>query len=484
MFDLIIKNGTVVFPNRFIRKTDIGVVDGKIAMIGSGIDSARKGNVINAEDRFVFPGIVDSHFHIGIYRPLSEDAKSESASAAAGGVTTILSYFRSGKNYMNTSGPYSVIYDKVLEQVRGKFYTDYGFSLAPITQEHVEEIPKLVKNKGVSTFKFYMFYKGLNLKSEFKKGSVEREYLLSDDPYDLGHLYNIMSKIASMDKEAKDVRLSIHAEDAEIIRINLEKVRKEAKKLGLNPLQAYNRARPPLAERIAIIEAFELANQTGCPINIVHVSSELALSTVKQMKITYPSVDVMVEATPSHLTLTDDSAAGVHGKVNPPIRSRDDKAALWRGIVQGDINTVGSDHACIEDSKKGKELWTAENGYGATELMLPSLVTEGYVNRKVPLERVCALLTMNPAKVHGVYGRKGDIGIGFDADFVIFDPSHKKVVRHEKLHSAQDFTPFEGLELSGWAQTTILRGKVIYDKESLIGEPSGEYLKRPIRAYA
>ena len=480
MYDLLIKNGNVVFPGRFVRKTDVGVSDGKIAAIGMNLEQGNSERAIDANGKFVFPGIVDSHFHVGIYRPFSEDAFSESASAAAGGVTTILSYFRSGRNYLNSPEDYSTLFGKVLDLSKGNFHTDYGFHLAPVTKKHVEEIPDLVRNKGVSTFKYYMFYKGLNLKSEVKKGSVEKEYLLSDDPYDLGHMFNIMSKIASLKSEVRGVRLSVHAEDAEIIRISLEATKKDAERLRLTPLQAYSNARPPFSERVAITEAFELANHTGCPINILHVSSETALSTTKRLKLSYPNVDVRVEATPSHLTLTVDCEAGVYGKVQPPIRPSTDKEALWRGVIEGDIDTIGSDHASIESSKKGNDLWTAENGYGATEVMLPALITEGYIKRHVPIEKIAALITMNPARIHGVYGKKGDIGVGYDADFVIFDPTVKKKVKHEGLHSAQDFTPFEGLELGGWAQTTILRGNLVYDEGSVVGKPVGEYLKRPI----
>ncbi len=479
MLDLLIKNGKVVFPGKFVRDVDIGVKDGKIFSIGNDIDHDDTNKILDARGKYILPGIVDSHFHIGIYRPFSEDAKSESGSAAAGGVTTILSYFRSGKNYLNTSEPYKQLLSKILELSKGNFYTDYGFNLAPVTRTHVKEIPELVSNGGISTFKYYMFYKGLNLKSEVKKGSVEKEYLLSDDPYDLGHLYNIMEQIASLKGKIPGVRLSIHAEDAEIIRVNLEKVKEDMEKLGLNPLEAYSDARPPASERLAIMEAFELAHETGCPINILHVSSEVALNAIIQMKCVFPDVDVKVETTPSHLSLNVESGAGIFGKVNPPIRSSHDNEALWNGIIDGKIDTVGSDHASVERSKKGTELWSAENGYGATELLLPTLITEGYIKRKVPLEKIAALITLNPARVHAISGKKGDIIPGLDADFVLFDANTKKKVSYKDLHSAQDFSPFEGIELNGWADTTILRGKVVYENGKLI-EPMGEFIKRPV----
>ncbi|MEL9914530.1 MAG: amidohydrolase family protein [Thermoplasmatales archaeon] len=480
MFDLVIRNGQVVFPGKYIKRTDIAVLHGKISLIGDDLGELETKKTIDATNRYVIPGVIDSHFHIGIYRPFEDDAKSESASAAAGGVTTILSYFRSGRNYMNVSENYSTLFKRVLDLSKGNFFTDYGFNLAPITKQHVEEIPELVERYGVSTFKYYMFYKGLNLRGDVKKGSVEKEYLLSDEPYDLGHLYNIMEKIASLKERFPGVRLSLHAEDSEIIRVNLEKTKRDMEELNLNPLEAYSRARPPVSERIAIIEAFEIAYETGCPIHIVHVTSKLALETINEMKRNYPSVDVTVEATPSHLTLTTDSEVGVQGKVNPPIRPKGDRDFLWSGIINNQINTVGSDHAAIESVKKGNRLWDAESGYGATELLLPALITEGHIKRKIPLEKIISLITTNPAIVHGLYGKKGDISVGFDADLVILDINKKKKVKYNELHSAQDFSPFEGLELSGWPDITILRGNITYS-EGKFGDPVGEYIKRPVR---
>jgi len=476
--NLLIKDGLVVFPGKFTRKASLLIENGKISHIAINSDTLKADQVINAEGKVVFPGIIDSHFHVGIYKPLSEDAKSESKSAIAGGVTTILSYFRAGKNYLNKNEPYTKLFEEVIRLSQGNFYCDYGYNLAPITSVHIEEIPFLTKEWGVTTYKYYMFYKGLNLKSEVRRGSVEKEYLLSDEPYDLGHLFKIMKKISELNKNDKKVRLSIHAEDAELIRIHLEDVKKKMNELNLNPLQAYNMARPPIAERMAIIEAFELASQTGCPINILHITSKLALQTIKELKRYYPDVDCKTEVTAAHLTLTTESNAGVLGKVNPPIRTADDKEALWHGILSNEIFTVVSDHAGITKAMKGSELWSAENGFGATELLLPALLTEGYYKRGISLEKIAELLTTNPAKLHNLSNRKGDISIGLDGDFVIVNLNKERLVRADKLHSAQDFTPFEGLTLKGWPELTILKGNVVFQDNDITSKPNGEYLKR------
>ena len=162
-YDLVIKGGHVVIPYVGVQKADIGVQAEKIAAIESNISTSGAKKIIDASNRYVFPGAIDSHFHIGIYRPLAEDAASESTSAASGGVTTILSYFRTGQDYLNKIGPYREILPELLELSEKSFLVDYGYHLACMTEDHINEIEWLVTEGGVSTLKYYMFYKLLTL---------------------------------------------------------------------------------------------------------------------------------------------------------------------------------------------------------------------------------------------------------------------------------------------------------------------------------
>ena len=162
-FDLVIKGGQVVIPYVGVQKLDIGVKAEKIASIDSSISTDGAKKVIDASKRHVFPGAIDSHFHVGIYRPLMEDARSESTSAASGGITTILSYFRTGQDYLNKIGPYREILPELLELSAKSFIVDYGYHLACMTDDHINEIEWLVTEGGVSTLKYYMFYKLLTL---------------------------------------------------------------------------------------------------------------------------------------------------------------------------------------------------------------------------------------------------------------------------------------------------------------------------------
>jgi dihydropyrimidinase/allantoinase len=481
VLDLVIKNGTVVFPNRGVRNADLGVRDGKIVSISEQTSEPARAE-LDATGKHVFPGVVDSHFHAGIYRPLQQDARSESASAVAGGVTSILIYYRAGRHNLlaDTSAAipagYGELFPQLLEESSRNFHCDYGYHLAPVTTRHVAEIPELVERYGVRTFKFYMHYRGVDPR-QMATPPGEKEILFSDTPYDLGFLQSIMRQVSEVNTEGRGVRVSVHAENPAIIRENMARVRRESGRLGLNPLEAYSRARPADGERLAILEASELARQTGAPLNVLHVSSATALDTIRQVRREQPGLDIIAEATVHHLTLTTDSLPGPEARVNPPIRSADDREALWVGIRDDSVATVVSDHAAAMSDCKQGDIWEAWYGFGGTELLLPAMITEGHLERGIPLERIAGLLSMNPARIHGV-PNKGDIALGYDADLAVCDVSQRRRVDHRELHSAQDFSPFDGLDLAGWVETTVLRGSIVYQRGQLAGEPIGAYLKR------
>jgi dihydroorotase-like cyclic amidohydrolase len=185
---------------------------------------------------------VDAHFHIGIYRPLAEDAESENRSALVGGVSTVVSYFRTGSHYLNRSGPYREIFPEVLAATDGQAYTDYGYHLAVMTSQQIDEVDWLVREMGVGSFKYYMFYKGLNLAAS----STDAAAYTMSDVYDLGHLYRFMQAVSAASQKygRPDARisLSIHCEQPEIIRTMID----EVKAKGLEGLEAYSQARPPI----------------------------------------------------------------------------------------------------------------------------------------------------------------------------------------------------------------------------------------------
>ena len=480
-YDLLIKGGSVVIPYLGVRKADIGVTGETIGAIAETIPSEEAEKVIDATDKFVFPGVVDSHFHIGIYRPYRDDAISETTSAASGGVTTILSYFRTGQSYLNKMGPYKEIFPELLDLSRDTFLVDYGYHLALFTDEHIGEIEWLVREAGVSTFKYFMFYKLLNLAGSSPDAL---NYLMIDTPIDLGFLYKYMKEVSRVNDLFKDygrIPLSIHCENPEIIQATQAEVEKNP---SGNFLKDYSDARPPWQEELAINEAGVMAENTECPINFLHLSSQKAVDAAKDVSARYPHLDFLLEGTLHHLSLSHDMDLDRLSKVNPPIRSPEDVEYLWKCVLDGTIETVVSDHACATKEIKKGDLWTSLPGFGGTSLTFPVLISEGYHKRGLPLQRIAELNSANPARYHNLYPKKGAVMVGSDADFAIVDIHQEKEVTLDILQTAQDFSPEEGMKLKGWPEYTILRGKVIFEKGKVVGQPGyGEFIRRPLKLH-
>jgi dihydroorotase-like cyclic amidohydrolase len=481
-FDLIIKNGTAVFPFHGAARCDIGVRSGKIAAICDAIDNRQAEQVLDASGKYVFPGAVDSHYHIGIYRTHSSDAESESRAALVGGVTSLISYFRTGHHYLNKTGSYRDIFPEVLDLSKGHFFTDYSYHIAPMTASQLDEVQWLVEEAGVASFKFYMFYKGLTLSADSTKGA---DYTMAEN-YDLGHLYELMTRVSQMAARHQDkarISLSLHCENPELIRVFIERVKKE----GLTGLKAYSEARPPLTEKLSVHEAAILADATGCPINLLHLSSREALQAGIDARRNFPSHDIKLETTLHHLALDheelDKSGIGLRGKVNPPIRTREHAEFLWQGIKAGAVDTVVSDHACCGEEQKRQGVWESLPGFGGSSILYPILISEGAHKRNIPLARIAELAAANPAKNFGLYPRKGCITVGADADFAVVDMNREKPIRAAELLSAQDHTPFEGFLAKGWATETVLRGNLMYADGKITNAPVGEFIKRPTVLY-
>lgn len=480
-YDLVVKNGFVVFPYVGVQKADIGVKGEKIAAIDVDIPVATAARVIDAGGRYVFPGAVDSHFHIGIYRPLADDAVSESTSAASGGVTTILSYFRTGQDYLNKIGPYREILPELLELSEKSFLVDFGYHLACMTEEHISEIEWLVKEGGVCTLKYYMFYKLLTLAGATPEAN---NYLMIDNAVDFGFLYKFMKEVGRVNQLYKDygtVSLSVHCENPEIIRATQAEVR--ANPSG-NPMKDYSNARPPWQEELAINEVAIMSRHTNCPVNLLHLSSKAAVEAGLDVCRRYPETPFLLEGTLHHLGLSNDMPLEQKAKVNPPLRSDQDVEFLWRAVLEDKIKTVVSDHACATLEKKQGDLWSSLPGFGGTSLMFPVLVTEGHHKRGLPLHRIAELSSANPARYHNLYPKKGAIMVGSDADFAIVDIDTEKEVTLENLFTAQEFSPELGMRFKGWADYTILRGQIIFENGKVQGKPgNGKFIKRPVKLH-
>ncbi len=480
----LIKNVRVVRPRKQgVEQVDLGIKDGKFAKIAPAIDPSEAREVIDGKNFLAFPGVIDSHMHAGIYHPLAQDAVSESKAAATGGVTTMLTYFRTGQYYLNQGGPYKEFYPQVLAISADKYYVDYGYHLAPISAHHIREMEMLATDFGVPSFKIFMFYGGHGLHGRSDK---QNEFLMigPDERYDIAHFEFIMRELAAVTARQPHLRdylsVSLHCELADILTAYTKIVEDEGKLTGLS---AYSAMRPPHSEGLAVFIAAYLANETNCMnINLLHLSSRKALEAALMMRQLFPHINFKREVTVGHLLLDVDAPTGTLAKVNPPIRPREDVEFLWQKVLSGDVDWIVSDHACCSrelklDSKDPTNISGAKSGFGGTDWLLSGVFSEG-TKRGLSHNRIVELLAWNPAQRYGLLD-KGDIAVGYDADLVLFDPNQSFIVRAADSPSGQGYTPFEGQELTGRVKSTYVRGNLVYDGSNILGKPRGHYIKRP-----
>jgi allantoinase len=484
MYDLLIKNAKVVRPNQQgASLTDIAISNGKIVKVAPGMEVGENQKTYDAKNQLAFPGLVDAHMHTGIYNPLHEDAVTESKAAAMGGVTSSLNYMRTGKYYLNKTGPYAEFFPEVLAISKGNYFVDYAYHIAPIAYSHIGEIEMLIEKYGVTSFKIFMFYGNYGLHGT---SNTQKDFLMTPEGeyYDYAHFEFIMRGVKNaMEKfpeKAPYINLGLHCETAEIMRAYTNMVQKEGKLKGL---QAYSAARPPHSEGLAIFIASYLAHETECAnINLLHLTSTKAVDAAMMMQTVFPHINFKREVTLAHLLLDYDCECGLHAKVNPPIRSREDVEYLWQHLHAGHIDWVCSDHACCKaefktDAHEKENVWLAKSGFGGTEMLLSGLYTEGK-KRGLSLNRMAELLSWNPAQRFGLKS-KGDIAEGYDADIVLMNPDESFMVNSKLSPSTQGYSVFEGYEFSGPVKATFLRGHLVYENGNITGEAKGNYLHRP-----
>ncbi|HKI98146.1 MAG TPA: dihydroorotase family protein [bacterium] len=483
-YDKLIKNVRVVRPHRTaVDLLDLAIKDGRFAHIAPEIAPGEAKEVVDGKRLLAFPGVVDAHTHAGIYSPLEQDAVTESRAAAQGGVTTMLTYFRTGQYYLNRGGPYAEFYPEVLRLSEGRYHVDYAYHLAPIHGRHIDEIESLAKLHGVTSFKIFMFYGSHGLHG---RSTQQRDFLMLEDGerYDFAHFEFIMRGLTrAMENNpalAEYLSLSLHCELAEIMTAYTERVEREGKLKGL---AAYSAARPPHSEGLAVWVASYLANETNCVnINLLHLSSRKALEAALTMQRVFPHINFRREVTIGHLLLDIDTPTQVQAKVNPPIRPREDVEYLWEQVLARNVDWVVSDHACCSselkwDAAHPDDIWMAKAGFGGTEYLLPGLVSEGS-KRGMSYNHMAELTSANPARRYGLLG-KGDIAVGYDADLALVDPDANFTVRAAESESGQGYTPFEGQELHARVRQTYVRGTLVCEDGNVVGKPTGQYLRRP-----
>lgn len=480
-YDQVITGAQIASPDRAeLIQADIAISGGKVAAVGTDL-AGFAGETFDASGLVAFPGAVDVHQHWGIYNDLSEDADTESRASAQGGVTTGITYMRTGQYYLNKSGPYTTVFPEVLERTQGRSFIDYGYHLAPMTSQHIGEIGTLIDDFGVASFKIFMFYGSHGLHG---RSADQSSFLMipPDEHYNIAHFEFVMRAIQQARRERQDranaISLSLHCETPEIMTAYTKMVEDEGKLKGL---EAYSASRPPHSEGLAVTIASYLAYETDLPtINLLHLSSAKALDAAMKMAAAFPQIDFRREVTIGHLLASYEDPADIGGKVNPPLRSRDDVEALWAHLLAGNVSWVASDHACCKDEQKfgdpREDVFQGKSGFGGTEYLLPGLITEGR-KRGLGWDAMTRLVCTTPAERYGAQG-KGRLEIGYDADIALVRLDDPWTVRAADSFSTQEYSPLEGYQMDARVVHTFLRGKQILADGKVAGEPAGQYLRR------
>lgn len=448
--DLRLRGGRVFQHGAGLLDLDILISNGTISGLVTPGSPARAAREHDLTGKVVLPGGIDPHVHLGkdIRVPRDpDDASLETASAAAGGITTMLIYLMSAE-------PYEGVFAAAKAAMAGNAHTDYGFHFVLGTDEQVAQIPAYVSELGVPSFKFFMNFRG-----------DEGKYLGlpgNDDAY----MYGLLGTAA----EAGAV-VNPHPENIELV----WKLRDRPRDESIPPLEAWYRSRPPVVEAEAVQRVAYFAGATGASVYAVHTSSKAALDAMRMQQTAYPNL--FTETCTQYLTLTTDSGCGTYGKVNPPVRHRDDVEALWEGLRSGAVDTVGSDHNARHRSAKEKDIWSASAGFPGTGLVLPTTVGEG-LRRGIELERLVDATSTRAAQLFGLFPRKGTIRVGSDADLAVVDLDATTTVRAEQQYSAAEYSPWEGREIPLRVVHTIVRGHFALQDGELSETPAGTYLAR------
>ncbi len=440
---MLIRGGRVVTAGGE-RVADLLVEGEKIVEIGTSIRG--DGTAIDATGLLVLPGVVDPHTHLlldtGAART-ADDFLSGSASAAAGGVTTYLDFAPQLRTQTFTTA-----LQARRQLIDGRSYVDYGLHLnithLPATWER--DLDELV-DAGVTSAKVYTTY---------------RDTIFYADDWTW---YRLMQRSGPA-----GLLVQVHAENDAIVEGMARLLIDEGKR----SLRYHGTARPGVAEAEAVARGLLFSRVTGSPVYFVHLSTPLAVDLVNEAR--QRGVRAIAETCPHYLVLDDsrynrpDAARYV---MTPPLRDATSQAELWERLRCGDIQSIGSDHCGFSlAEREGVDDFTRVSpGIPGVETCLLLLHSFGVQAHRLSLADMVRLLCTNPARIFGLWPRKGDLAPGFDADIVLFDPRPQRVLSASELHSRAGFSPYEGLTVTGRVTTTIVRGQIVYQQGEVVGKP-------------
>ncbi len=449
-YETVVAGGLLVTGSSVLRGY-LGISDGRIAAISE--DPLAGDDVVGARDRIVLPGAVDLHVHFN--EPGRTDWEGwgpGSRAAAAGGVTTVV------EMPLNCLPPVTTV-DALQTKVaaaQGQSMVDYALwgGLINDNREHLASLAAA----GVMGFKAFMSH------------SSTEEFTHVED----GVLFDGLQRLRDLDQF-----LAVHAESNTITQDRTRRLQAD----GRRDRWAWGEARPPVAELEAIHRALFLAQQAGCRLHIVHMSLPEGAEMIRAARSRGQAVTV--ETCGHYLALTDDDFVrlGPVAKCAPPLRDRARQLGLWEAVLDGRIDCITSDHSpCpIEDKERGNDdVWAAWGGITGIQTLVPLMLTEGVLERGLSLERFTALMSTNPAKIAGLWPRKGEIRIGADADLLLVDLQRAWRVEPSWLYSRHPQSPFIGRKMTAWIERVLLRGRTIALEGRIAGDPGGLWV-RPAR---
>lgn len=426
MFDLILKNGKVVFEDG-VKVVDIAVKDGKIEKIGAnlGTEAEKASEIIDCTGLYILPGVIDCHVHMrtpGL--TLKEDFTTGSEACAAGGVTTFLDM----PNTVPATTTNEALEDK-RNYAKEDSIVNFGFFFGA-TDNNLDEIKRA---KNIAGIKAYFMPKicSVNISNP-----------------------DIFEKLFEWGKKI----IAVHAEDEKILAENLKKF-KDSKNPAVHSL-----IKSPKCYYEAVKYVLHLAKKYDSHVHIVHVSTHDEVEEIKKFK----NDKVTCEVTPHHLFLTEKAYddLGNFAKIDPPLRTQEHLDALWQGIDSNVIDIIATDHAPHLASEKEKSYSEAPAGVPGVETSLALMLD--MVNRgRINITKVIKLMCENPARIFGIKN-KGKIVEGFDADFTIVDMGEKRRIENQKLFTKCGWSPFNGMELIGWPKITIVNGKKVFENGKIV----------------
>lgn len=449
----LLKNGTLV-SGEGTEKQDILIEGEKIVKIAPHIE-AQDAEEIDVEGKLLFPGFIDGHTHFDLEvagTVTADDFETGTKAAVLGGTTLVVDFASQDKGGHTLKEGL----EKWHKKADGKCSCDYSFHMSIVewNEETEKEIQDMIE-EGITSFKLYMTYPAMMVEDR--------------------DLYKILKKLNECGCFA-----GVHCENAGVIDALIEEAKKEGR---LGP-ENHPLVRPDTMEAEAVHRLLVIAKEAGAPVMVVHLTNKKAYEEI--LKARENGQTVLAETCPQYLLL-DDSAyskpdfGGAVYVCAPPLRKKEDQECLWEGLAKGEIQTVATDQCSftLEQKAMGKDDFTKiPGGLPGVQTRGTLLYTYGVREGKITVEQMCRLLSENPAKLYGVYPRKGALLEGSDGDIVVFDPEKESVISAKTHGYNTDNNPFEGFALHGDIDKVFLRGSLVVENGEVIKEKAGTYIRR------